>query len=221
MKPIAIKGVIQLEFDLRREVGTCPKCEAKLSPGATECSQCGVLVPRVLAQIEDPLQAEYRLAFGSEFVEKWQYVVANYENEEVHWNFITDCQSAGALEFAAYRYRRLKEVLNDDIAAAMLKRINALSLMEVESRMVETSFDRRQSRVRFAKPLFLIACLFGGFAVFLGRGGELFWLSSIIGTILLTGLIALRVLFKYADDFRIPEEEEVYEFIDVATGGKG
>lgn len=224
--------MIQLEIvDLRRsrfvsgQLETCPKCKSALTAGVTECLSCGVLIPKILPQIEDPLHADFRAEFGAEFTERWQAVVADYENEEAHWDFILYCQQFRALEFAAYRYRRLVDVVRDDIAISMLKRVEALAGLELQERSFDRTFENERESVKWSRALIAIACFTAGIALFLGFGGvvseaEPLLIPGILGAILLSGLALLRLAFHYYDSLRLPEEQEIYDFVHVVTGGK-
>jgi hypothetical protein len=217
--------VIQLEIlDLRRTggtVATCPKCESPLKPGASECLSCGVLIPKILSQIEDPFQADFRKELGADFTDRWQSVVADYENEAAHWNFILHCQQFRALEFAAYRYRRLVDVVRDDIAVAMLKRVEALALMELDEESLNRKIILSPELVTWSRSLIAVVCFVGGMALFLGFGGVApLKLTATIGAIILASVFLLRVIFHYYYLLRLPEEQEIYDFVHLATGGK-
>lgn len=148
---------------LRKQLETCPKCETKLSPGAVECLSCGALLPKVLAQLEDPMQSEFKTEFGSDFTDRWQVVLSDYENEDLHWNFISYCQQFRALEFAAYRYRRLVDVVNDDIAQKMLRRISSLLLVELEDQRLGR-FETPPELLKFSRSMLIVTCVMVGVA---------------------------------------------------------
>lgn len=145
------------------ELKTCPKCESALEPGATECLSCGVILPKILAQLEDPMQADFKADLGADFVYRWQTVLSDYENEQVHWDFINYCQQFEALEFAAYRYRRLVDIVNDDIAAKMLKRVEAMSIVELEDYRLGR-FELPPQMDKFPRMVLVITSLLIGVA---------------------------------------------------------
>ncbi len=203
------------------QVTTCPKCESIIKPGATECLSCGVIIPKVLAQIEEPLQADFRKELGADFTDRWQAVIGDYENEVAHWNFILHCQQFRSLEFAAYRYRRLVDVVRDDIAVAMLKRVEALAMSELEEQSLARHIDLSPELVSWSRSLVAVVCLLGGMSLFLGFGGVApLQLTATIGAIFLAALLLLRIVFRFYDLLRVPEEQEIYVFINFATGGK-
>lgn len=212
--------------DLRRSSGSvqienCPKCKTPLTPGKSECLSCGVIIPKILAQFEEPLQADYRREFGPEFTDRWQEVVADYENENTHWSFVLHCQKFNALEFAAYRYRRLVDVVRDDIAVSMLKRIELLSTLELEECSLNRKIKTNPELVAWPRALIALVCLIGGMALFLGFGGIApLNLAATIGAIFLIGFLLLRLAFGFYNSLRLPEEQEIYDFINLATGGK-
>lgn len=201
--------MIQLEFV--RLIETCPKCSGRLTVGSSECSNCGVLIPKVLAQIEEPLQADFRREFGADFTYRWQSVVADYENEDAHWAFINHCRQFNALEFAAYRYRRLIDVVRDDIAIAMLKRVEALAQVEMMEQALVRKSQVGNELVAWPRALVALVCLVGGMALFL---------EPVSGAIFLVGLALLRAAFMFHNSVRLPEEQEINDFFNWITGGK-
>lgn len=191
----------------------------------SECLSCGVVIPKILAQIEEPLQVDFRNEFGAEFTDRWQAVIADYENHETHWDFILYCQQFRALEFAAYRYRRLVDVVRDDIALSMLKRVEALAGLELQEMSLDRTIDINRESVKWPRALLAIACFTAGIALLLGLGGlfggaEPLVVPGILGAILLSGVALLRVAFHYYDSLRLPEEQEFYDFVHLVTGGK-
>ena len=106
----------------------CPNCQADYSPGDKECSACGVVF------------AKYQKAQWSSYVEAsetlkvlWEKVILEYENEELHHQFIKACQKELNLEYASSKYGAIVHASpEDEIAQLMVQQIVAIASMPVE-----------------------------------------------------------------------------------------
>jgi hypothetical protein len=106
---------------------SCPKCGVALSQAqSARCEKCGVIYQKFFSQLEDRFESDFRLAGILAPIQSWQTVLKNYEDLRVHDEFVNLCAGLQLLEFAAQKYHRLNEVINDDIAQAQLKKIQAL-----------------------------------------------------------------------------------------------
>lgn len=97
-----------------RHLKTCPKCGGKNALTATECAHCLVILSK--AQILSNNEPQGVRALPS-LVRKWQEVLGDFENEQLHVQFIEDCRQAQALSYAIYRYRQMLEVQPQDLLA--------------------------------------------------------------------------------------------------------
>lgn len=108
-----------------QEMKSCPKCGALNGRRAKECYSCHVLFERLEGLPKDPsLKAQPSL------VRKWKNLVENFENEELHDEFIRACHELDALRFATLKYEELREAQGGDPQCdAMIARINSLMLV--------------------------------------------------------------------------------------------
>ena len=88
----------------------CPTCGARWTPG-----------------LSDP-DTGWRVPVGGPAI--WVRVQGQYDSEKVHRAFIEFCRAAGALDYAARRYRRVLDSADgqDEVAQASLSRIQAMAL---------------------------------------------------------------------------------------------
>jgi phage FluMu protein Com len=112
----------------------CPKCEAPHPATAQECASCGLIFAKFKPVFEG-MVGEVRLTGRQELVELWERVVANYEDEAMHDQFISACFDAEALAFASQKYGRvLAAAPQEEIAQIMKKKIMGLASFKAESR---------------------------------------------------------------------------------------
>lgn len=104
---------------------SCPKCGALNGRRSKECYSCHVLFERLEGLPKDPsLRAQPSL------VRKWKNLVENFENEELHDEFIRTCHELDALRFASLKYEELKAAQGGDPQCdQMIARINSLMMV--------------------------------------------------------------------------------------------
>lgn len=135
------------------EMKSCPKCGAMNGRRAKECYSCHVLFERLEGLPQDPsLRAQPSL------VRKWKNLVNNFENEDLHEEFLMACHQLDALRFATLKYEELKAAQGGDAQCdIMLARIQGLM-------MVGLSQGAAPSKERAAKPKWQKFLYWGPFA---------------------------------------------------------
>ena len=93
----------------------CPICEARWAPGTGD---------------PDP---GWRVPVGGPDI--WAQALVRYDQRRIHEGFVTFCQRANALDYAARRYRRvLERAGNQDLAAERaLERIQVLAMATLKT----------------------------------------------------------------------------------------
>ncbi|WP_413569908.1 hypothetical protein ACLWBD_05505 [Bdellovibrio sp. HCB117] len=116
------------------EMKSCPKCGALNGRRAKECYSCHVLFERLEGLPKDPsLKAQPSL------VRKWKNLVENFENEQLHDEFIRACHELDALRFATLKYEELKAAQGGDPQCdQMIARINSLMMVGLSQKPVAT-----------------------------------------------------------------------------------
>lgn len=84
----------------------CPKCWERRIKGNTSCHKCGLLFANVGVTFDPSRESGPVGAGGREARESWQEVLAAWEDEEAHKQFLRCCQRNDLLEFAAQCYRK-------------------------------------------------------------------------------------------------------------------
>lgn len=127
------------------EIFTCPKCKNSHAAGDIECKKCGV----IFLKFEEQLQKSYSQQNDNSFTSSpevralWDEVLNNYDNYQLHRNFIDAAVAAGCLDYAAHKYALILKVLpSDEMAAKAQKEIAALMTVKFE-----TSTQTQLSRV--------------------------------------------------------------------------
>lgn len=108
-----------------QEMKSCQKCGALNGRRAKECYSCHVIFEKLEGLPKDPsLKAQPSL------VRKWKNLVENFENEELHDEFIRSCHELDALRFAVLKYEDLKAAQGGDPQCdQMIARINSLMMV--------------------------------------------------------------------------------------------
>lgn len=113
-----------LQQPVSQEMKSCPKCGALNGRASRECYSCHVIFEKLEGLPTDPsLKAQPSL------VRKWKNLVENFENEDLHHEFLRSCHQLDALKFAIYKYEELKKAQGGDPQCdIMIARANTLML---------------------------------------------------------------------------------------------
>ncbi|MGZ3769890.1 MAG: hypothetical protein ACXVCP_03375 [Bdellovibrio sp.] len=124
-KGVAVQHTKKPSETKGQETKSCPKCGALNSRHSQECYSCHVLFEKLEGLPKDPsLKAQPSL------VRKWKNLLENFDNEELHDEFIRSCHELDALRFATMKYEELKTAQGGDTKCEqMLARISSLSLV--------------------------------------------------------------------------------------------
>ena len=115
----------------------CPACQSAIVSTQSECFSCGIVFAQY-ARFQ--FEKDIRKKIGGlehlgqhhlqEFDTFWKRLVVNYQDRDLHVEFVDKCQKEMALPFAIHCYSRMLEIdSSDDIAVVMRER--ALALLKV------------------------------------------------------------------------------------------
>ena len=92
----------------KKSFSSCPKCSALKPQNADECPTCGVFATKYieLQRAESPVLFELN--------QQWQKVLSNFENDQLHQDFINKCHLKLALNFAFQKYSELEKTMGFD-----------------------------------------------------------------------------------------------------------
>lgn len=92
----------------KKSFSTCPKCSGLKPHNADECPSCGVFASKYL----ELQKAESPVLF--ELNQQWQKVLLNFNNDQLHQDFINKCHLKLALNFAFQKYSDLEKTMGFD-----------------------------------------------------------------------------------------------------------
>lgn len=110
------------------EMKACPKCGALNGRRTKECYSCHVIFEKLEGLPKDPtLKAQPSL------VRKWKNLLHNFENNDLHDEFIRSCHQLDALKFANLKYEELKSAQGGDIKCdQMIAKIHSLMVVGLQ-----------------------------------------------------------------------------------------
>ena len=121
---------------------SCPKCGAANNKGLAECYSCHVIFEKMLELPLDPtLRAQPSL------VRKWKNLVLNFDNAELHEDFLKSCHELDALRFAILKYEDLQKAQGgkDDVCESMIYKAHGLLQVTLYSRKSGDPFHKKES----------------------------------------------------------------------------
>ena len=129
---------------------SCPKCGAMNGRRSKECYSCHVLFERLEGLPQDPsLKAQPSL------VRKWKNLLENFENQELHDEFIRSCQKLDALRFATSKYEEIKAAQGGDaLCDRMIAQINSLMMVNLAQKPLAKETAEKTMKPKWQKYLF-------------------------------------------------------------------
>lgn len=132
------------------EMKNCPKCGAMNGRKSKECYSCHVIFERLVG-----LPSDASLKAQPSLVRKWKMVLENFENQELHQNFIRSCHELDALRFAAMKYEEIKSAQGGDaLCDQMIAKINSLMVVGLSQKASTKRIEDNPTRPSWLKYLF-------------------------------------------------------------------
>ncbi|HEY8271282.1 MAG TPA: hypothetical protein VIG33_10375 [Pseudobdellovibrionaceae bacterium] len=138
---------IDSKFESKVQSKTCPKCgainENKTGKKMDECYSCHVIFSRVEELPSDPtLKAQPSL------VRKWKNLIMNFNNKELHEDFLKSCYQLDALRFAILKYEELKSAQGgaDEISERMIFKAHGLLKVTLSSKTEGEPHFQKEAR---------------------------------------------------------------------------
>lgn len=165
----------------------CPKCHQPLVEGMQECQHCGVVPQKYLG-----LKTATRFQGSERLSVLWKKIIDDYENSELHSEFIRLSSVENNLAYASSQYARMLQVMpHDDRASRMIKEIEAIVAVPVYS--VRTHTVEKQP-ARGLKISWVYWCLIlGVFFIGVSLVFPMFKNIAGVGAVLLFIPIAVRL----------------------------
>ena len=132
------------------EMKSCPKCGALNGRRALECYSCHVIFERL-----EGLPQDTSLRAQPSLVRKWKNLLENFENSDLHDEFIRSCHELDALRFASMKYEELKTAQGGDaLCDQMIAKINSLMMVGLAQKPTASSQANKHARPKWFKWLF-------------------------------------------------------------------
>ena len=133
---------------------SCPKCSNLKPANADECPSCGVFASKYL----ELQKAESPLLF--ELNKLWQKVIANFDNDQHHQDFLNKCHQSMALNFAFQKYSELQKTMGfDTLCDKYIKQIE----LRLDQQLKSPKYNEAMTKpVESQKPVNLTQVFFLG-----------------------------------------------------------
>jgi hypothetical protein len=142
---------------------SCPKCGAMNGRRSKECYSCHVLFERL-----EGLPQDASLKAQPSLVRKWKNLLENFENQELHDEFIRSCQRLDALRFAVSKYEEIKAAQGGDaLCDRMIAQINSLMMVHLSQKPLAPA-AAKADKPKWQKYLFWGPYALSGILVLLG-----------------------------------------------------
>ncbi len=131
------------------DMKSCPKCGALNGRKSSECYSCHVIFERL-----EGLPQDASLRAQPSLVRKWKNLLENFENDELHDEFIRSCHELDALRFAIMKYEEIKAAQGGDVLCdQMIAKINGLMMVGLSQNSFVKS-EKDLSRPKWQKYMF-------------------------------------------------------------------
>lgn len=133
---------------------TCPKCSNLKPNHADECVSCGVFASKYL----ELQKAESPMLF--ELNKLWAKVIANFDVDQFHQDFLNKCHQSMALNFAFQKYSELQKTMGfDTLCDKYIKQIE----LRLDSQLKSTKYNEAITQVpEVQRPMNFMQILFLG-----------------------------------------------------------
>jgi hypothetical protein len=170
---------------------SCPKCHLALISGIEDCPHCGVIPKKYLS-----LKTASRIQGSERLNVLWKKIIDEYENDELHQDFIKISSKENNLAYASSQYAQLVKLIpHDERATKMIAEIQAL----VAVSMAHSTQPIRVQSVKSRQPRWLTAIfIIGAMLVAFGFFFPLFRNVTGLGAVLVFLALGFRInLFKF------------------------
>ena len=135
---------------LHKVFAKCPKCSEPYAQQDKECHRCGVVFESLMRIEHRKLSDEQSTSIYASSVVKdaWEDVLLNYENIELHQNFIAAAWADGSLDYASAKYKEMSELIpGDAVSKQLLAEIKALADVSFENQSETNSKSVSQENI--------------------------------------------------------------------------
>lgn len=182
------KVVERLASPLSPKVKKCLKCGAESPESAIECHACHILFEKL-----EMIANEKGVYTQPSLVRRWKELVQDYNNEELHQEFLGLCDQMEALEFARQKYDQIRRLQGGDVTAdQMIARIEALRMVKAEQKAQNDKPKPEKPLALWAKILLALPFFASFLLIMLGFSHSM-W-RNMIGTGFAVGLLSYGLI---------------------------
>ncbi len=178
--PITIQSTSELSLEvepilkvpLQGSFRSCPKCSYDLNIEAKECPSCKINLLSYKSKLKRKNIFSNFGFVAYEPVDKtlinyWSDLETHWDNEDEHFNFLSQCQTSGELAYAMYKYNLVYIQKNQKMNLAKLMRDRAELIFQTEldfaSSSSHSTIKKRSASQKyfyfFAFCVFCLLCL--------------------------------------------------------------
>jgi hypothetical protein len=164
----------------------CPKCNSQTDSSKTDCQVCGVVFDKYELIKKD---AESFDRTSPELASAWMRVINDFDNPQVHTDFINIARRKRGLDYANQRYDSLSEALNDDPRIEEMKR-RIQTLLRVD--LARESKSAVEGVLNWKLALQVVPLFLGGLMILAGLTSQ--GLGNLTGFGAMLTLVCLGIL---------------------------
>lgn len=147
------------------EKKTCPQCGHYNLLSSTECASCQIVFKKWIKPSTEELRPKNLAVHSLEA--HWAQILENFENQNMHEQFIVRCQKNGELSWALQRYRDLEALtVGDEVCQAlcqnMVQKILTLKIKSSESERYKSSQRTRNRYLYWSVLAIALVCVLLG-----------------------------------------------------------
>lgn len=178
-------AVVAAAEGLKPSEDNCPKCHKSLQAGMEDCPHCGVIPAKFLG-----LKTASRIQGSERLSVQWKKIIDDYENEDLHQQFIKISSMENNLAYASAQYAQLLKLIpHDERAAKMIREIEALVSVPISQTSKVRVYATKQKTPRWVQGALVVGAVvvavgifvpmlrqltgFGAVLLFLGAGYKL------------------------------------------------
>lgn len=144
------------------KIEACPKCRKPLQAGMEDCPHCGVIPAKFLG-----LKTASRIQGSERLSVQWKKIIDDYENEDLHQQFIRISSMENNLAYASAQYAQLLKLIpHDERAAKMIREIEAIVSVPISQTNKVRVYATKQKTPRWVQGVLLVGAVIVAAGIF-------------------------------------------------------
>jgi hypothetical protein len=155
---------------------SCPKCHKPLQAGMEDCPHCGVIPAKYLS-----LKTASRIQGSERLSVQWKKIVDDYENEELHQQFLRISSMENNLAYASAQYAQLLKLIpHDERAAKMIREIETIVAVPISQTSKVRVYATKQKTPRWVQGVLIVGAAIVAVGVFFPMLRQLTGLGAVL-----------------------------------------